>query len=111
VAVQEACLEAVRPGGSLIFVGMPGNDETMALPSASVIRDEKLVTGSIFGSAQTGRDFARFADLYLEGRLPVDRMISRRYRLEEINEACADMLTGRSGRGVIVFEEADDGAS
>ncbi|MEM1420248.1 MAG: Zn-dependent alcohol dehydrogenase [Pseudomonadota bacterium] len=111
VAVQEACLEAVRPGGSLIFVGMPGNDETMALPSASVIRDEKLVTGSIFGSAQTGRDFARFADLYLEGRLPVDRMISRRYRLEEINEACADMLTGRSGRGVIVFEEAGDGAS
>ena len=103
--LQEACLEALRPGGLLVLVGLPGNDETMELPSASLIRDEKTVTGSIFGSAQTERNFARYGSLFLDGRLPVDRLISRRYPLERVNEACAAMLSGEAGRGVIVFED------
>lgn len=110
-ALQEACLNAVRPGGTLIFVGLPGDDETMALPSAALTRDEKTVTGSIFGSAQTRRDFARFADLRQQGRLPIDRLVARRYRLDDVNEACADMLSGRGGRGVILFDGGDHGAS
>lgn len=102
--LQEACLGAVRPGGLLVLVGLPGDEETMKLPSASFIRDEKTVTGSIFGSAQTERDFNSYGDLFLEGRLPVDRLISRRYPLEQVNEACSAMLSGELGRGVIVFE-------
>lgn len=104
-AIQESCVEATRPGGRLILIGMPGNDETMALPSAQIIRDEKLVTGSIFGSGCTDANIARFADLYVDGHLPVDRLISRHYRLDEINEACDEMIGGGAGRGVVVFDE------
>ncbi len=102
--VQEICLQATRPGGMLTFVGMPGDDETMALPSAGVTRDEKTVTGSIFGSARTDRDFTRFAELYLKDELPIDALISRRYGLKGINQACRDMLQGGAGRGVVVFD-------
>ena len=105
-AVQEACFEVVRPGGQLTIVGLAGDEETMALPTARMAREEKTVTGTTLGSALGSRDFPHYGSLYAEGRLPIDRLISRRYRLEEINEACADMLSGRSGRGVIVFDGA-----
>ena len=105
-AVQEACLRALRPGGTLVLVGLPGDEETMALPSAAFTREEKTITGSILGSANTDEDFARFADDCLKGLLPVDRMIARRYRLDEINRACADMLNNLPGRGVIQFDGA-----
>ncbi|HIO01443.1 zinc-binding dehydrogenase [Marinobacter sp. LM1] len=103
--LQEACVELVRPGGMLILVGLPGNNETMALPSASVIRDKKVITGSIFGSAQTDRDFNLYGDLFLKGKLPIDQLVSKKYSLDQINEACDAMLTGEVGRGVIVFDD------
>ncbi len=103
--LQQRCLELTRPGGMLTLVGMPGNDETTQIPGAEFIRDEKVITGSIFGSSRTDRDFMRFANLYLEGKLPIDKLVARRYRLDEINQACADMLDGAPGRGVIVFAD------
>ena len=70
---------------------------------AAVIRDEKVLTGSIFGSAHTHRDFVEYAELHAAGRLPIDRLITGRYRLAQINEACHEMLNGVAGRGVVVF--------
>ena len=57
-----------------------------------------------FGSADTTRDFVDYAQRYLDGRLPIDRLVTERYRLVEIIEACDAMLTGCVGRGVIVFD-------
>ena len=104
VALQEACLDITRRGGSLIFVGLPGNDEHMRLPSASVTREEKWVTGSAFGSCCVERDLPMYADLFSQGRLPVDRLVSRRYALADINEAMDEMLAGQQmGRGVVTW--------
>ena len=74
------------------------------MDAAEFIRREKVLTGSIFGSADTTRDFVDYAQRYLDGRLPIDRLVTERYRLDEINEACDAMLTGGVGRGVIVFD-------
>jgi Zn-dependent alcohol dehydrogenase len=102
-AVQEQCLEAVRPGGTLALVGVAPMGSGTNLPGAILTRQEKTVTGSYYGTANTARDFPLYADLYLKGKLDLDRLISRTYSLDQINEAYADMLSGEIARGIIVF--------
>jgi len=61
------------------------------------------VTGSYYGSANTTRDFPKYIDLYQQGLLDLERLISKRYSLDQINEAYADMLQGETARGIILF--------
>jgi S-(hydroxymethyl)glutathione dehydrogenase/alcohol dehydrogenase len=56
------------------------------------------------GSNRFPIDMPRFIDFYLAGKLKLDEMISRRIKLEEINEAFAEMKTGQIARSVIVFD-------
>ena len=102
-AVQEQALDALRPGGTLVLVGVAPMGSSTNLPGAILTRQEKTVTGSYYGTANTARDFPLYADLYCRGQLQLDRLISRTYTLEEINEAYADMLSGKIARGVIAF--------
>lgn len=102
-AVQEQCLEAVRPGGTIVLVGVAPMGSNTNLPGAIITRQEKTVTGSYYGTANTTRDFPLYADLYLKGKLDLDRLVSKTYSLDQINEAYADMLSGEIARGVIIF--------
>ena len=102
-AVQEACLEAARPGGTAILSGLAPMGSTTNLPGSLITRQEKTIKGSYYGSADTARDFALYADLFLKKELPLDKLISRTYRLAEINEAFDDMEHGLNARGVVVF--------
>ncbi len=101
--VEEQLLAVLGRHGLAVLVGLPGPGARFSVDPVELIRAEKRLTGSIFGSADTARDFVSYAELYLEGRLPLDDLITQRYSLEQINEAGADMLSGRLGRGVIVF--------
>ncbi len=101
--VQEQCLDAVRPGGEVIFSGLSAMGSSTNLPGAVLVRQEKTVKGSYYGSANPPVDFVQYAQWYADGLLPLDRMISKRYSLEEVNEAYADMLSGATRRGVVVF--------
>jgi S-(hydroxymethyl)glutathione dehydrogenase / alcohol dehydrogenase len=102
-AVQEQCLDAVRPGGTAVLVGVSPMGSGTNLPGAVITRQEKTVTGSYYGSANTARDFPLYAELYRQGKLDLGRLISRTYPLEQINEAYQEMLGGEIARGVIVF--------
>jgi NDMA-dependent alcohol dehydrogenase len=102
-AVQEQCLYAARPGGVIVLAGVSPMGSSTNLPGAIITRQEKVVMGTYYGSANTARDFPLYADLYLKGKLDLERLISRQYPLEQINEAYADMLSGSVARGVIVF--------
>lgn len=102
-ALQEQSLELTRPGGTAILVGISPMGSGTNLPGAILTRQEKTVTGSYYGTANTARDFPLYADLYLNGKLDLDRLISKKYPLEQINEAYAEMLGGEAARGVIVF--------
>ena len=103
-SVQEQCLEAVRPGGTLVLVGLSPMGSATNFPSAVIARQEKTIVGSYYGTANTSRDFPRYAQWYLDGKLDLDRLITRTYTLDQINEAYADMLAGTVARGVIVFD-------
>lgn len=101
--LQEQCLDAVRPGGTVVLSGISPMGSSTNLPGAVLVRQEKTVMGSYYGTADAARDFPRYAADFLEGRLKLDQLISRTYSLEEINEAYDDMLQGRVSRGVVVF--------
>ena len=101
--VQEQCLDAARPGGVVVLVGISPMGTGTNLPGAILTRQEKTVMGSYYGSANVARDFPLFADLYQQGKLDLDRLISKTYPLSQINEAYAAMLTGEAARGVLVF--------
>ena len=102
-AVQEQCLGAARPGGTVVLAGLAPMGSATNFPGAILTRQEKTVMGTYYGGADPARDFPFYADLYLRGKLPLDKLISRTWPLEKINEAFAEMLAGNVARGVIVF--------
>jgi S-(hydroxymethyl)glutathione dehydrogenase/alcohol dehydrogenase len=65
----------------------------------------KTLVGSIYGGAVPAVDFPRLARLYLDGRLPLDRIVSHRIGLDDVDEAFAAMRRGERARSVVVFEE------
>jgi Zn-dependent alcohol dehydrogenase len=102
-AVQEQALGATRKGGTLVLVGISPMGSGTNLPGAIIARQEKTITGSYYGSANPARDFPLIADLYARGQLDLSRLVSKSYPLVQINAAYADMLSGETARGVIVF--------
>jgi S-(hydroxymethyl)glutathione dehydrogenase / alcohol dehydrogenase len=94
---------AVRRGGTVVAVGLPPEGLTADLPAPDLPRTEKVVTGSFYGSCNPPVDMPKVIDLYMEGRLPLDRLVTRTHPLDEINEAFAAMNAGEVARAVIVF--------
>ncbi len=103
---QLRCLEAIRPGGRVVLVGLGAGEAEMQVPTAKVIRQEKQILGCYYGSTNPARDFGRILDLYQKGRIPLENLITRTYTLDEINEAFADLNAGKLLRGVVCFGDA-----
>ena len=95
--------DAVRRGGTVVAVGIPPVGATADLPGPGLPREEKVVTGSFYGSCSPQADMPLLLDLFMEGRLPLDRLVTRTYRLDEVNEAFAAMNAGDVARAVIVL--------
>ena len=101
-AIQQAW-EALAPGGTAVVIGAPPPGQTIAVDPALLYRDEKRLTGSRYGSSRPLDDFPRFVDLYLSGKLELDALITRRYTLDEVNEAHRALAAGENMRGLILF--------
>ena len=102
-AVQEAALAYARPGGTLTLAGLAPMGTATNFPSAVIARQEKTVRGSYYGSVHAPRDFPLLLELYKNGKLNLDDLITRRYRLDQINEAYRAMLAGELARGMVVM--------
>jgi Zn-dependent alcohol dehydrogenase len=102
--LQQEWIRGVRPGGTLVLVGIPGHDETTLFNSAELSRLSKTVKGSYYASTDAGRAIDDLCGAYLTGRLPVDRLISQRYRIGDVQHAIDAMLSGSEGRTVITFD-------
>jgi NDMA-dependent alcohol dehydrogenase len=102
-ALQELALELARPGGAVTLAGLSPMESSTNLPGAVIVRQEKTIKGSYYGSVNAPRDFPVLIDLYRQGRLKLDELVTQRYGLEQINQAFADMRQGGLARGVIVI--------
>jgi len=90
-----------RRGGTAVVVGMPRMDSEVTLPGFAMFYDEKRLLGCVYGSAQVRRDFPRFISLVETGRLDLGAMVSRRIKLDEVNDAFRAMEAGEVIRSVI----------
>ncbi len=99
----EQALAATRKGGTCIVVGIARAEETVSLNAFQIPFYEKRLLGCWYGSADVRADVPKLLDLYRRGRLKLDELVTKRYRLEEINEAFADMTSGLTARGLVVF--------
>lgn len=94
---------ALRRGGSAVIVGLPPQDRPVAVDALALAEEGKTLIGSNYGGTVPARDFPMLANLFLHGKLPVDRLITDRTSLDGVNEAFDRMREGARGRSVIMF--------
>ena len=99
----EQAFNMLRRGGTANIIGMIPVGQTISLMGAAFL-GEKRIQGSMMGSNRFPVDMPRLVDFYLSGRLKLDDLLSRRIRLEQVNEAFAEMKRGEIARSVIVFD-------
>lgn len=95
---------ALGPGGTCVVVGIAGPTESVPVHIQTLPIGEHALIGSFFGSANPPVDIVHWLDLYKQGQLKLDELVSRTYPLEEINKAMEVMEAGDVARGVIVFD-------
>ncbi len=93
--------EATRKGGTAVAIGIAPRDALISIPPQLLVYGERVLRGSFYGSTRPRADFARLVDFYLEGKLKLDQLVTREWRLDEINEAFAAMNRGEVARGII----------
>ncbi len=103
-AVLGQAYAATRRGGTTVTVGLPDPSQELSIPAVSLVAEERTLKGSYLGSCVPARDIPRFVELYRAGRLPVDRLLSHRLALGDVNEGFDRLARGEAVRQVIVFD-------
>jgi Zn-dependent alcohol dehydrogenase len=103
VAAMEQGLTLLRRGGTLVIAGMPASGVKMQFEPVILADRGQCILGSKMGSTRLGMDVPKLVELYQQGRLKLDELISARYPLIEINAAIAVVNRGEALRNVIVF--------
>jgi NDMA-dependent alcohol dehydrogenase len=101
-AVIDQAIQVVGKSGQVTITAV-GNGSLDHNPGP-LIGYQRRVQGAIFGGCNPLYDVPRLLGLYRSGDLKLDELITRRYRLEEINQGYQDMLDGKNVRGVILLE-------
>jgi S-(hydroxymethyl)glutathione dehydrogenase / alcohol dehydrogenase len=99
----EQSFAMLRPGGVATVIGMIPVGENIEIPGYALLGDRRI-QGSNMGSNRFRVDMPRYVDLYMQGRLKLDELVSARIKLDQINEGFAAMKSGTIARNVIVFD-------
>lgn len=99
--VAELAFACTRQGGTTVLIGQPSMATTMGLPIYDATQFEHTVLGSNLGAAVPALHVPGLARLALTGALPLERLVTHRFRLEQIEEAVATTASGLAGRVVI----------
>ena len=92
---------ADNQGGTAVLIGLPGGDVT--INTRLFVTGQRRYMGSL-GATYPDKDFPMFLRLYQEGKFPLDKLITKRYKLDDINEACDSLKAGAIlGRSIIEF--------
>jgi len=102
-ASLQLALEVTRPGGQLVILGKTEVNRQVRLRFGSMMGEKRIIRSS-YGGARPRRDFPWLAQLYLDGKLNLDGLISSRLPLERINEGFDAMRRGEGIRHVVTFD-------
>ncbi len=100
---------STRPRGAAVLIGIPREDAILPLPALSIPRMERRVLGSLYGSSRPERDFVTILDLYQRGLLPLDRLISHRLSLDELDHGFELLRSGDALRVVLDLSQNGSG--
>jgi Zn-dependent alcohol dehydrogenase len=102
LALNQAYLCTAR-GGTTVAVGLPHPAKLFSVSAASLVAEERTVKGSYMGSAVPVIDIPRLISLYRAGRLPVEKLISGRLTLDQINYGFEQLDQGAAIRQIVLF--------
>lgn len=91
-------------GGKVVMVGMPHGDKTSSYSPLIMANQGQGIIGSKMGDVVVKRDIPWIVDMYQQGRLKLDELISGRWSLDQINEAIEDTKSGAARRNVIMLK-------
>ena len=103
VAALDLAYRITARGGTTVTAGLPNPAARWPIQAVSLIAEERTLKGSYIGSCVPSRDVPRFIAMYRQGRLPVDRLLSERIGLTEINAGLDRLARGESIRQVIMM--------
>ena len=95
--------EMIRKHGTVVLIGLVPHDTVVPIPANRIALTEGRIIGSFLGSTRLNIAFPQLADLYAQGRLMLDELITATFPLDRINEAIAIVDRGEAVRNVIVF--------
>jgi S-(hydroxymethyl)glutathione dehydrogenase/alcohol dehydrogenase len=104
-ATAELAFSILRRGGAATIVGLIPLGHDVSIPGDQLLY-EKTLQGSFMGSNRFRIDVPRYVDMYRDGRLNLDDMVTARLSLSEINDGFAMMERGKSARTVVVFDHS-----
>jgi len=104
-AVVQAAAMSLRKNGTLVITGLAHPESlTVHLSGADMVLNRKHVKGALFGDCNPAYDIKKMLTLYRAGKLKLDELVTKQYKLSEINEGYADLEAGKNIRGVIIHE-------
>ncbi|MGD9944658.1 MAG: zinc-dependent alcohol dehydrogenase family protein [Burkholderiaceae bacterium] len=103
VHALELAYRVTGRGGTTVTAGLPNPNAKWALQAVTLIAEERTLKGSYVGSCVPSRDVPRFIAMYRAGSLPVDKLLSERITLDELNPALDRLARGESIRQVIMM--------
>ncbi len=103
VRALDTAWRVTRRGGMTVTAGLPPPEAAFALPAVALVAEERTLKGSYIGTCVPSRDIPRYIELFRQGRLPVDRLLSARLALEDINTGFDRLACGEAVRQVIEF--------
>jgi len=104
IRALDAAWRMTRRGGTTVTAGLPPADAALPVNVVSLVGEERTLKGSYIGTCVPSRDIPRYVALYRQGRLPVDRLMSGRIPLEQINEGFDRLHAGQVVRQIVTFE-------
>jgi alcohol dehydrogenase len=104
VAALELAYRITRRGGTTVTAGLPPPNATWSLSPVNLVGEERTIKGSYIGTCVPSRDLPRYIELYQRGLLPVNKLMSARLKLEEINLGFERLHDGEAVRQVVVFD-------
>jgi len=94
--------DVLARAGKLVVLGI--SKDPVSLPLGPIVFEERQIIGSFYGSGRPRDDIPALARMYLDGKLRLDELLTRRYPLDQINEAYAALERGEVARSVVVFD-------
>jgi Zn-dependent alcohol dehydrogenase len=104
VRAFETAYRITRRGGTTITAGLPPPTATWAMPSTNLVAEERTIKGSYIGTCVPSRDLPRYIELYQQGKLPVNKLMTGRLKLEDINAGFDLLHEGKAVRQVVTFQ-------